>query len=127
MQEGGQDKNKQKNKQQKHICGRKQATFKAVFSVMPGSVSGGTESLGKNARQKLSEAHTHIIIIIIIVVGGGGGGRARRHSPQKNGRDTHHVACLQLQRRSNSHEGLPVVNTAPQNPHRLSAATTRVP
>lgn len=46
---------------------------------------------------------------------------------KKNGRDTHHVACLQLRRRSNSHEGLPVVNTAPQNPHRLSAATTRVP
>lgn len=45
---------------------------------MPGSVSGETESLGKNARQKLSEAHTHIIIIV-----GGGGGRARRHSPQK--------------------------------------------
>lgn len=66
-----------KNKQQKHICGRKQAIFKAMFYVMPGSVSGEQKAWEKMPGRN-SLKPTHIIIII-----GGGGGRACRHSPQK--------------------------------------------
>lgn len=55
-----------KNKQQKHICGRKQAIFKAMFYVMPGSVSGEQKAWEKMpGRNSLKPTHTSSSVAVV--------------------------------------------------------------
>lgn len=103
---GGRTRQKQtKNKQQKHICGRKQAIFKAMFYVMPGSVSGEQKAWEKMpVRNSLKPTHT---LSSSVVVEAGPAGILHKKRSRHTSRGVSSITALlqQSRRAAGGHYG----------------------